>query len=368
MDYMLHFLKQNAPWDHLGMLAEMEGVGGLLYHHLKTLGLLGSLPKAVIRHLENTYGQTRKQTLAVVAKAEALSSRLEQARVPVLALQGLSLVKVYGDPGLRPLGDADLMVKPGHKWRLKALLLEAGYRMPVFLYPDLFHKDGIWLDIHTHILSLDRIRSRRYLFPEDLTSMWERAIPFSDQSNGLLVLDPYDNFIALAAHALKHSYSRLIWLADLHESLLKWTKNPAGWEGMVERTRFWQQERVVLYGLLLLEGIFDLEVPLWVKGYLGIQRLSVLEKHVIRLKLRGFSSGELCYALWLCHIKGAGKKLEFLRETLFPRGEIMAQIFPQKSAQSNGLVYPKRAVNTLNLFCENLRQALKFSFRAGGIR
>jgi len=368
MDHVLHFLQKDVSWENFGMLAEMEGVSGLLYHHLKTLGLLDVLPKSFTGSIENAYHQTKQHTLAIAAEVRALSARLEDAGIPVVALQGLSLLSVYGDPGLRQLGDADLMVKPGHKQSLRRLLWEAGYRMPAFMYSDLFHKDGIWIDIHTHILNLERIQTRRHLFPEDLTPMWERAMPLFDQSGGLLILDPLDNFIALAAHALKHSYSRLIWLSDLHESLLQWAIKSNGWEGMVDRARFWQQEKVVLYALILIERIFDLKVPFRVKSELGIHRLNVLEKHLLRLKLRGFSSGELCIVMWLCNIEGTGRKLKFMRETVFPRGEIMAQIFPQKSWRKKRIVYAQRIVNAIILLGRNLRQALTFSFRAGGNR
>jgi len=366
MDHMLQFLKKDVPWDYLGALAEMEGVAGLLYKHLKTLDLFGYLPKSLIGRLENTYHQTKKHTLAILKETEDLSSRFEQASIAVLALQGLSLMNIYKDPGLRPLGDADLMVKPGYKWKLRRLLLRIGFQMPDFLYPDLFNKDDIWVDIHTHILNLERIRSRQYLFPEDLAPMWVRAIPFFDKSGGLLLLDPYDNFIALAAHALKHSYFRLIWLVDLHESLMKWSGNTDGWEGMVERVRFWQQEKVVLYALILMEKIFDLKVPLWVKYDLGINQLNILEKQVIRLKLKGFSSGELCYPLWFFNIKGTGKKLKFLKETLFPKGKIMNQIFHYKSEKGNGLIYLRRVIDMFVLVWKNLCRALIFSLKAGG--
>jgi len=363
VEFIRGFSQGEVPWESLRALAEMEGVSGLLYHHLKTLDLLDGLPQSLAGPIQKTYLRTKQHTLAIAAEAKALSARLDEAGIPVVALQGLSLLSVYADPGLRELGDADLMVKPGHKQTLKMSLWEAGYRMASFAYSDLFYKDGIWFDIHTHILNLDRIQNRRYLFPEDLTPMWERAIPFSDQSDGLLLLDPYDNFIALAAHALKHSYSRLIWLSDLHESLLKLATKPNSWELMVDRARFWQQEKVVLYALILMERTFDLKVPLWVKSELGIHRLNILEKHLLRLKLRGFSSGELCIALWLCNIKGVGRKLKFMRETVFPRGEIMAQIFPRSSRATKGSVYARRIAQSISLVGKNLRQALTYSFR-----
>ena len=363
-ELILQFSQGGAPWESVGALAEMNGVSGLLYHHLKTLGLISILPESFTRQIENSYRKTKESTLAIVAEAKALSRICEDAGISVVALQGLSLLSIYGDLGLRALSDVDLMVKQGYKESLKTLLLDSGYRAPLVAYPDLFFKDGIQLDIHTHVLNLDRIGARSYLFPEDLTRMWERAIPFSDQSDGLLLLDPYDNFIALAAHALKHSYSRLIWLADLHEFLIKWTKNNNGWKKVIERSRFWQQDKVVLYALIFMERIFGLRPPFWVKSELDIQQLSTFERHLIRLKVRGFSSNELCIGLWLFNLKGAGKKMEFIKETLFPKDEVMAQIFPSDSRRARISAYPKRIWQILSLVMANLHRAVTISLRS----
>jgi hypothetical protein len=363
LDYILHFLTKDVPWEHLLMRTEADGVAGLLFHHLKHRGLISQLPKSGLRGLEYTCHRITQETLAVVAKAIALSDLLTQAQIPVIALQGLSVVKLYGDPGLRPMLDADLMVRPGDKESLKELLLKAGYRMPRPLYPDLLSKDGVLLDIHTHVLDLDRIENRRHLFPEDLTTMWERATRCFDQHDYLLILDLFDNIVALAAHALKHSYSRLIWLVDLHELLLRATNNSDGWERVVERARLWKQERILLYALMLVERIFDLKVPTWVKSNLGIERLKILEKYIIRLRLKGFISNEVCMVLWLHNIRGMGNRLKFVTETVFPRHEIMSQIVLRGSGKVKRLDHARRVVHTIKLLGKNLRRALRIYFK-----
>jgi Uncharacterised nucleotidyltransferase len=366
VDHVFRFVKKEVPWDHLVGLAGIEGVDGFVYYHMNRLGLLNSLPKSVLPKLEESYARTRKRTLAILNEAEVLSTRLEKARIPVIALQGLSLIKtLYHDPGLRQLGDMDLMVKPGDKNRLKELLCQAGFSSPYPNYPDILFKSGVLIDIHTHVLNLDRIKSRSYLFPENLAPMWEKAIPLFNKANGLLILDPFDNFIALAAHALKHSYSRLIWLVDLHELFIKWANNANGLDEVVGRARFWHQERVVLYALVLLERIFDLKIPYRVKRELGVSELSMLEKHLIRLKLRGLSSNELCIPLWLFNIKGVGKKLKFIKENLLPKDEIMAQIFDKSSRTTKTSVYARRIGQGLILVSEDIRRALALSFGSG---
>jgi hypothetical protein len=270
---------------------------------------------------------------------------------------------MYGDPGLRPLGDVDLLVKPRDKDGFKQLLLKDGFRIPVPVYPDLLEKDAITIDLHTHLLNVERIRTRRFLFPGDLSPMWKRATPFFAGQGGLLRLDPTDNFVALSAHALKHSYSRQIWLADLNESLQGCISDSCEWEKLMERIYFWRQERVVLYALLLVEGMFGLKVPQSVKDYLRVSRLNALEKHLIRLMLEGFSSAHLCNILWPFNIKGLGNQLMFAKETIFPRGEIMTQIFPHNS--STKAIYVKRTLSGITSVCESFLRALSFSLKSG---
>jgi hypothetical protein len=364
LDDILQLLKKDLPWERLVRTAETEGVAGLLYHHLNNLDCLDLLPEAALHYLEATYQRTTRNTLTIVSKILEIAAMFRQARIPVIALQGLSVVLLYKHPGLRSMADADLMVKANHKARLIGLLIEAGYR-PVPLYPDLLAKNGFLIDIHTHLLNLDRIRSRRYIFPEDLSPMWDNAVVLFKKQDGLLCLDPYDNFIALAAHALKHSYSRLIWLVDLHESLILLADKPDGWEKLVERARFWKQEKVVLYVLILIKSIFNTEIPSQVKLDLGIRQLNILEKYFLDLKIGGFSSNGLCEVLWLCNIQGPANKLRFIKETIFPREEIMLQISHRSSSRVAISDYARRTVDTIGLLGKNFLQAISIG-RIGG--
>ena len=342
LEHISRFCRRTTPWDNLLMIAEMEGVAGLLYFNLKSSGILNTLSRPFTEKLEKINSSIRERTSSIIEEAEAISKILKQAGIPVVALQGLSLMTIYGDPCLRPLGDADLMVKPVHRASLRELLCAAGYQNPIETHPNIFLKNSICIDIHTHVLNLDRIRSRQYLFPADLTSMWDRTKPLFDRSGDLLSLDPFDNFIALTAHALKHGYSRLIWLVDLHESLLKMCDNANCYENIIERARFWHQERIVIYALILVEEIFGMRTPVWFKKELGINRLNVLEKYLLLKKIRGRVQRELFNLLWLYNIKKIANKIEFIKETAFPRDEISVRSFNDGYPNRVGFVYAKR--------------------------
>ena len=358
---LLDYSEKNASWEPLLAVAGAEGVAELLYYHLKNLKLLDVPPEPVIRELEDTYRQTTRHLFATISALKSISFRAAQAGIPVLALQGVTLIKLYRDPGIRPLIDADLMIRDHHREKFRRLLLDEGFSTPYPVYPDLLFKDGVWIDIHTHILNLNRIKNRQHLFPKDLHTMWERATPFFGNDEGMLRLDPFDNFICLSAHALKHSYSRLIWLTDLHEALNALTMTSGGWEKVVKRAGFWQQEKTVLYALLILEGIFHQKIPDWVKARLGIERMGLMEKYLIGLKLNGFSSDRYCNALWIFTIRGFCPKVRFLAETLFPRKEIMAQIFRDEPEIGRPWLLARRTTVAFGLLWADLSQAFRLS-------
>jgi hypothetical protein len=365
-DYVLQFIKKEVPWNNLMVLADLNGVAGFVYYHLRNMELLHNILESALAEIEVPYTRIQKKNLNILSETKAIDQALGHAGIQAIALQGLSLItSVYNDHGIRQLGDMDLMVKPGNKGKFRLLLVDAGYRIPCFSFPHLLSKDSIEIDIHTHILNLDRIRSRRYIFPEDLTPMWERAVPFFEQHDGLLLPDVFDNFIALAAHALKHGYSRLIWLVDLQEIILKYVDNVDRWERIVERTRFWKQERVVLYALILMEELLGLKCSFRFKYELGLKQISIPEKHLLRLRCRGFSSTILSNTLWLANIKRVGDKLKFIRETIFPKGVIMAQIFPSRFCKVNRLDYIRRVINIIISLYWNLKQAVSLYFRTG---
>lgn len=357
-EHIIFFLKKDIPWKELFVSAKTEGVAGLLYHHLDHLKLAPLLPKPVLKELQDNYIETSLNSLQVVAAIKALAVPLDHSGIDVIALQGLSVLRLYGDPGLRPLSDVDLMVREKDESRLKALLEERGYRKMSCEFNDLYCSTRIRLDLHTHILNLERIRTRQSLFPEDLGSMWKKALPFFDRPGSILLLDPYDNFIALAAHALKHGYSRLIWLCDLHEWLLEHALTLESWKNLVNRSRFWTQQRIVLYALLLVESVFDFKVPSRVKNELGCKKLSRLERYLLSQKAGGISLNTLCLVLWFYNIEGVKNKFRFIRETLFPRDEIMEQIFFKSAEKSRRARYKERIGNALRLVSEDIRLIL----------
>lgn len=360
-NFLGHDVFCDVSWPYVIRLAELEGVSGFLYSSMKRLGLLDRIPDSALQDLELQYLQTKGRTLAMLHEAELLSTMFEKASIEAIALQGICLVSaLYKDLGLRPLGDIDLLVKPYCQDRLKECLLRAGYRAVDPVYPNVMSKGAIALDIHVNPLNLERIGARRFIFPEDSELIWQRAIPMFSSSQGLLRPDISDNFSLLSAHALKHGYSRLIWMVDLHESLRALEKVQGGWQLIVDGASRWKQQRAVAYALVLVEKMFGLVAPAQVRKSLGTNRLTRLERLLLDLKEKGLSSPLLCNALWIAQINRPLDKVRLLVETLFPKPDVMAQIFPQMKIPSQSRrAYWRRIIEAARLVGKDLKQAAR---------
>lgn len=350
------------PWPALLAQAQREGVAGLIYTHLKNR-LADDLPHEIFNRFEAGYNRTALDVQRVLAAVHRLALRLDAAGIPVMALQGLSLIDLYGHVGLRPLGDVDLLVRRRHLAHFKRLLFESGFTIPVPEYPDVFYGNGFWLDIHTHILGRNRIRNRRFLFSADLEPMWQKAEPLFQDAQLLCCPSPVDNLMALAAHALKHSYSRLIWMVDQYELFLSLTERAAEWNRIFAAACSWRQGRVFGYSLYLLRGMFGLTVSASRMLANGLPRLNTFEKHILRLKVDGFASDLICPALWLFNVEGTKRKMALLRETLFPQQEVMAQIKRDNGWFSGGQTRWRRLGSALSILGRDIRKAAHFTAR-----
>jgi Uncharacterised nucleotidyltransferase len=117
---------QVTDWTTLVAEAESQGIAPLVYHHLKAFGDL--CPAEARRSLRLLYLRHRhKNTILGQTLAEALGS-LHGAGINVLILKGASLCQtIYGDHGLRPMRDIDLLVSKEQGERAQEVLIGLGF-------------------------------------------------------------------------------------------------------------------------------------------------------------------------------------------------------------------------------------------------
>ncbi|MBU1966396.1 MAG: nucleotidyltransferase family protein [Proteobacteria bacterium] len=322
-------IRECLDWPTVTQRAFDEGLAPLLYYHCRNMNILEAIPESTKKFLARIYAETSLINMHLLQEMTELEKGLEKRDIQVIVLKGAALLKtVYRDVALRPMEDIDLMVRQEHLNELKNVLETMGF-VQNRLYPGSFGKGILSIDIHSDLLSSHRIRSRQAILdirPEDA---WSSSIPINGSSS-LYRLSLNVNLIALSFHLLKHRYDRLIWFVDIAESI-KAYQSMLDWQDLIEYLRRVRADRLLLYTLLLTRRLLGLRVPDEVLTDLGKEELSPIERYILRLRLMHVPLGTVMDLLWMFQIQGTGKKIQFMRENIFPRREVMNQIFPDTS-------------------------------------
>ncbi|MDP3284933.1 MAG: nucleotidyltransferase family protein [Desulfobacterales bacterium] len=332
--------REDMNWPAVAQRAFDEGLAPLLYYHCRDMNILQSIPESTKKFLARIYAETSLINMHLLQEMAELEKGLEKKDIQVIVLKGAALLKtVYRDVALRPMEDIDLMVRQEHLSELKNVLESMGFAQNQ-LYPGSFGKGILSIDIHSDFISSHRIRSRKSILDISPEDAWSRSVPING-SRSLYRLSLNINLIALSFHLLKHRYDRLIWFVDIAESIKRY-QSMSDWKDLIEYSRHVRADRLLLYTLLLTKRLLGAKVPDEVLTALGKDELSPVERYILRLRLMHVPLGTAVDLLWMFQIRGTGKKIRFIRENIFPRSEVMNQIFPGTSHRSG--MFLKRAI------------------------
>jgi hypothetical protein len=317
--------------ERLVAAAVREGLAGLLFAQARAGGWHRRLPERALRRLESIYYLTVQTNLRRLAELREIAA----AGVPFVLMQGASLlVATYPDPGLRPLSDLDIWVPPADHARLAAVLRGLGFEENP-LVPGVFRRGDTLVDVHTGLHWEERIRSSRFLFAGDPEAVHRRCVAREWEGTVVRCLDPLDQAVYLAVHAIKHNLERLVWLVDLNRLTAGW--QAADWEAFRDRARDLGQGRLVAILAYLRQTLFGLETPGEAAG--GLQ-LDPLSAYLLRQRRRGplpkWSS------LALLSTGSAARQIRFAFESTFPRPEVLQQVIPRSTTMSAGRLYGLR--------------------------
>jgi hypothetical protein len=345
LEKLCRLVSHDFDANHLIQLAIKEGVGGLLYRNLKKAAALDRVSPEVGQRLQAIYYQTVRLNLKLIHDLKQVLQRLHQENVHVVLMQGIALLhQVYPDVGLRPMKDIDLWVLPEDFDKLVSSLVEVGFQREEF-YPNTYKKGETFIDISTHILWADRIKARGLLLDKDQEIIFHDSRATDFEGEKAQCLDPYDQVLYLGLHTIKHFAERLIWLVDIKGLIRDWRR--ADWEALKHRAHELGLAKVIPYILFLMKDLLDDRLPSDGRAMLKETNLNILEKAILRNRKHRDSLPGWSQLLLLPAGKGILKKLAFFFETLFPRPEILRQVFAGSPDLKTWQLYWRRSLQLL---------------------
>jgi hypothetical protein len=160
------------------------------------------------------------EALLLVPHAVALSVQpLTEAGLEPVVFKGPAVAGRYPEPGLRPMGDIDLLLPVAD--HAHALDVLRGAQWQVVRAGGAGHYDTQLVHRHVPSLSLEvhygLESSSERVTALNPAALWERRVPVDCAGTPAFGLSQADEVVVLAAHAGKpfHGFTRLIWIADL---------------------------------------------------------------------------------------------------------------------------------------------------------
>jgi hypothetical protein len=253
------------------------------------------VPPEILDAFQNDYYASARRNALLLNAVEQVVERMATAGVEVIVLRGASLAEtVYGDAALRPMADADLLIRPDVIHDVARLMGELGYRLHDAVdYCAQFQHEPSKSLIEIHWA----IGGGSQCFNVAFESLWKERQPLRVGSVITNQLSPEDAILLTSFHiGFQHSFAvRLISLLDMYVLTATPPKAPA-WDSLVRRACGFKLSHLVYAVGDVASRVFGDSIPAEV--------MRELRSHCTRLQLHRLRTLDLVERF-------AGEKVRF---------------------------------------------------------
>jgi len=244
----------------------------LVYRRLDEAGV----EDPFLPRLKGLYRRTWYHNQLQIHRAASVIRTLEEEEIPTMVLKGAAMIaRYYGDAGVRPMGDVDVLVPTERGAEALRVLEAADWRRPDIPQDLLLRHhhgigfvdaDGNHVDLHWQVsteLVLAGARER------SCDVFWDGSVETEIGGLRTRALDPADQLLHLVVHGGRsYSGTSLQWVADA-ATVLDFSEDRFDWARLVREA---SRRRMFLHlrdGLIYLRRGFRAPVPDGVSAELG---------------------------------------------------------------------------------------------------
>lgn len=208
--------------------------------------------------------ETMGQAARLLASMEIFNKILHSAdkdNIPVILLKGLVLRDYYPNPGLRTMGDADLLVHREDLNRFRKILCSFGYREceATVKHLGFYHPEYLRIEVHW-ILSNKEVEEQIAFFSDEV---WENAVRAKGYGENILILSPQDQFLHLILHTVNHIEASGFGLRQLCDLTLfvEASVSSLSWDNIFSRAEHFGLSHYTYAVLEICNRLFDCKFP-----------------------------------------------------------------------------------------------------------
>lgn len=249
-------------WDYLLAAAKFHGLIPALAPRL--LRQVSSVPERVRFELQEASRLALEGTLALSGELVRVLRNLNNAQVECIPFKGPALAaNLWGNFTLRQSMDIDLLVRPAQVGQVVEVLQSSGY-MP--------QSEIGWQKLLPRAVELQLkkpgmpplelqwgIAPKCFAVDLPIGACWQRAQHAEFGGQPTLAFAAEDLMLVLCIHGWKHSWNRLLWIADVARLI---RKSPTlDWTALTTGAKACGTERILLLGVLLAHKLFGFSLP-----------------------------------------------------------------------------------------------------------
>ena len=232
-----------------------------LYRNLKR----HSVDDPLLERFKEAFSRTYFENHILFEKATIVLKALEASAIPTMVLKGVALVAAYyGDPGLRPMLDFDILVPSPRALDAMSVLKRLGWHGTYHREPekriDVTHSvpfrdpTSRQIDLHWHVLT-------ECWHADDDRGFWDHSVPVEVNGVATRRLDATDQLMHVCVHGRKWDDPPPIrWIADA-TMILRSNEQTIEWDRLISNLEY---RHLVLPGagaLVYLRERFVAPVP-----------------------------------------------------------------------------------------------------------
>lgn len=263
---------QPIEWNQFLDYARWHSVSPLVFSNLKNSSNRSHIPPKILESLKTEYRKNLVRNTIIFDEYEKIITALDSREIPVIPLKGIAIAKsIYGDIGLRPMSDIDILVKRETLQCTGKLMDQLGFKQVKPSKTDhhieyVIPKINLLVEIHYDIESKHHPSLIRPKVENLMEVWWSRLQRKKSNYRIESYLHPIDLICLFSHHFIKHrftgrddwfsSYGALRQLCDMC-GVIEYHQNDIDWNQIKDESQKFGLYKVVSVTLSVVKKVFS---------------------------------------------------------------------------------------------------------------
>lgn len=263
---LIKILEKDLDWDYLIQKAFHHKLLPLLYWNLKNSQ--DYIPEKRLNSLKENFRRNAQNNLLLLGELLKILALFDSEGITAVPYKGPVLsIYAYGELTLRQFGDLDIYIFKEDIFHVNKILVSQGYK-PDFNIEDkggnkyissqrelkfYSQSKNITIEIHWKFSGLF------FTFPKHTEkTLHENLKTIKIHNNLIITPSDEDLLLILCLHNASHRWTRLEWISDICELILKANIE---WSTVIEKADKLHIKKILYINLVLAADLLDIDIP-----------------------------------------------------------------------------------------------------------